>query len=133
MEITIWRIDSISVVQLAHFSLLTLARLCTTLRVISDLPRDQNNEKYIDLFSKRQGCSPPKMSESIESPQSLAATTQYIAAAENLRAAIPTAAIPLDGGDCHAYGAQLRGKTVVVTGAGSGFGRAFSIAAAKFG
>ena len=73
------------------------------------------------------------MAESLESPASLAATTQYITAASNLVAAIPTAGIPLDGGNCRKFGPQLKGLTVVVTGAGSGFGRAFSIAAAGFG
>ncbi|GAA5976124.1 hypothetical protein JCM10908_005391 [Rhodotorula pacifica] len=43
-----------------------------------------------------------------------------------LRSAPPREAIPLDIDDALSYGASLKGKVVIVTGAGSGFGRAYA-------
>ncbi|KAM0754335.1 NAD(P)-binding protein [Meredithblackwellia eburnea MCA 4105] len=58
----------------------------------------------------------------------------YKAAMSNIKEALPAIASPLDRLACHTTAKEgLKGKVVVITGGGSGFGRAFTIAASGYG
>ncbi|GAA5835902.1 hypothetical protein JCM9279_002138 [Rhodotorula babjevae] len=67
------------------------------------------------------------------STEELAPAFQGLLGAQSAALRRPEDAAPLSVDDALTSGAALRGKVVVVTGAASGFGRAYAIQAAKFG
>lgn len=66
-----------------------------------------------------------------DDPQAFAALVQRESA--SLRSAPPPGAAALDLDECLAHGAELKDKVVLVTGSGSGFGRAYARKVASFG
>ena len=57
----------------------------------------------------------------------------YNASMANVKGAAPGIAQTLERTACEATARSLKGRVVLVTGAGSGFGRAFSLSAASHG
>lgn len=66
-----------------------------------------------------------------EDPSAYASLVQRESAL--LRSAPPPEAIALGVDDALSYGAALKGKVIIVTGAGSGFGRAYARKVGEFG